>query len=133
MSEQTIEKHDEVMQVNAEQLAQEVIGHRIVSVQEVTKTARWSEEHYLEIHLDNGKVVFLEDSHDCCAYTEVNKFLLNAANIDHIITGVSTENDYQTWHIYASMGDVLTLDVGYDPSNGYYGYGFEITVRGEQK
>lgn len=131
MSDLKIETHDAVMQENAEELAKQVIGHRIVSVEEVTKTTAWSEEHYLEIHLDNGKVVFLEDSHECCAYTEVNKFLLNAENIDHVITGVSTENYYEIWHIYASMGDVLTLDVGYDPSNGYYAYGFEITVKGE--
>lgn len=132
MNEQIIETHDEVMQSNAEALAKEVVGHRIVSVEKIVESKRWYENVYVEIHLDNGKVVFLEDSHDCCAYTQVNKFLLNAANIDHVITGVSTENDYETWHIYASMGDVLTLDVGYDPSNGYYAYGFDIQVKGEK-
>ncbi len=81
------------------------------------------------IELKNGTTVQMIDSYDCCAFTELNKFLLNFENIEHVITGVSTENNYETWHIYAAMGDVLTLDVGYDPSNGYYGYGFEINVR----
>jgi hypothetical protein len=48
----------------------------------------------------------------------------------HIITGVGTTDGYATWHIYADMGDVLELSVGWSCGNPfYYGYGFDISVK----
>ncbi len=130
MSNLKIEKHDYMMLKSAEELEKLVVGQRIVEVRQVERPNRWQDvDKWLEIELKNGTTVQMIDSYDCCAFTELNKFLLNFENIEHVITGVSTENNYETWHIYAAMGDVLTLDVGYDPSNGYYGYGFEINVR----
>jgi hypothetical protein len=68
-------------------------------------------------------------SGDCCAYTELESFLLNPELVDHVITGVGTTDGYQTWHVYADMGDVLKLDVGWSCGNPfYYGYGFTIRV-----
>lgn len=129
MSNLKIEQHDYMMLKNAEELEKLVVGQKIAEVRQVERPTRYNDiEKWLEIELKNGTTVQMVDSYECCAFTELNKFLLNFENIEHVITGVSTENNYETWHIYAAMGDVLTLDVGYDPSNGYYGYGFEINV-----
>jgi hypothetical protein len=67
---------------------------------------------------------------DCCAYTELESFLLHPELVDHIITGVGTTDGYNTWHIYADIGDVLELSVGWSSGNPfYYGYGFDIQVK----
>ncbi len=67
---------------------------------------------------------------DCCAYTELDSFLLNPELVDHMILGVGTTDYYTTWHIYADMGDVLKLNVKWSCGNPfYYGYGFNIQVR----
>ena len=80
-------------------------------------------------YLDNGKKVTLADTNECCAYTELSSFLWNAEKIDHIITGVRTEEGYTKWSIFADMSDILTLSVGWSCGNPfYYGYGFEIGV-----
>ena len=79
---------------------------------------------------DDGRKVQLEDTGDCCAFTELDSFLLHADRIDHIITGVGTTNGYTTWHVYADMGDVLELSVDWSCGNlGYYAYGFRIAVQ----
>jgi len=99
-------------------LAEAVVGHKIVSVSPEGR-----------IILDNGKAVTLVGESDCCAYTELEGFLLHPEMVDHIITGVGTTDGYQTWHIYADMGDVLKLDVGWSAGNPfYYAYGFHIMV-----
>ena len=49
-----------------------------------------------------------------------------------MITGVGTTDGYTTWHIYADMGDVLELSVGWSCGNPfYYAFRFHITVREE--
>lgn len=112
---------DGTMPQNVENLKDLVVGHRIVDVERKgSKTF---------ITLDNGDRVSLVDTSDCCAYTELNAFLLNAENIDHVITGVGTTGDYTNWHIYADMGEVLELMVSWSCGNPfYYGYGFHIQV-----
>jgi hypothetical protein len=73
--------------------------------------------------------VFLVGTDDCCAYTELETFLLNVDKVDHIITGVGTTDGYTKWHIYCDFGDVLELTVGWSSGNPfYYGYGFAIIV-----
>ena len=43
--------------------------------------------------------------------------------------GVGTTGEYTRWHIYADLGDVLELTVGWSCGNPfYYGYGFYIDV-----
>ena len=128
---------DGTMPANVDQLAEAVVGHRIVSVERnAERPLPEGERHYwygrshgTAITLDNGKRVFLVDSDDCCAFTQLDDFLLHADKIDHIITGVGTTNGYEKWHIYADMGDVLELTVGWSCGNPfYYGYGFDIHV-----
>ena len=73
--------------------------------------------------------MFLADTNDCCAYTELESFLLHPDKVDHIITGIGTTEGASKWHIYADAGDVLELSVGWSCGNPfYYGYGFEIDV-----
>lgn len=116
---------DEVMQDSVDELIQAVVGHKIVNVTQ----GRRSYDNYLSITLDNGKIVELNDTSDCCAGTEVYKFLFNAAAVDHIITSVKVEDDYQVWHVLADMEEVLKLDVSWSEGSGYYSYGFYINVR----
>jgi hypothetical protein len=104
-----------------EELAEAVVGHRIVSAE--------CKEAQFVITLDTGRVVSLVGTDDCCAYTELEEFLLHTDMIDHVIMGVGTTDQYETWHVYADLGDVLELKVGWSAGNtGYYGYGFGIKV-----
>jgi hypothetical protein len=119
---------------NKAKLERSVVGHRIVKAETRRVKAypeyEWSDEDdALVLTLDNGQEVYLRDTSDCCAYTEVRSFLLHPDKIDHVITGVGTTDGYTMWHIYADFGDVLTLDVGWSCGNPfYYGYGFNISV-----
>lgn len=129
-----LDEDDGTMPANVATLADAVVGHRIVSAGEETlNVTRWGREYNeraFVITLDNGRKVALADTDDCCAYTSLHTFLLHADKIDHIIMGVGTTNGYQSWHIYADMGDVLELTVGWSSGNPfYYGYGFDITVK----
>ncbi len=114
--------YDDVINDNAATLADAVVGHRIQSVTS-------GRPGYGAITLDDGSTVYLDATDDCCAYTELEAFLLNPSLVDHVITGVRTNKDGTTWHVYADMGDVLALTVGWSEGNGYYGYGFNIHVR----
>lgn len=119
------------MPENVSALAEYVVGHRIVNVDMVTYEKWYGMGERLQITLDNGVKVFLADTDDCCAYTELRSFVWNAGKVDHIITGVKTEGGYTRWSIFADMGDVLNLYVGWSAGNPfYYGYGFDIQVDG---
>lgn len=126
---------DGTMPDNVDKLADEVVGHRIVSAEKVMiPKYSWSgggeyETEGFEITLDNGKKVRLRNTDDCCAYTDLEAFLLHPNSVDHIIMGVGTTDSYNTWHIFADWGDILKLSVGWSAGNvGYYGYGFDIQV-----
>lgn len=123
-----IEQTDEVMTDNAERLASEVVGRKIVKAERYGM-GYYGNEDALLLTLDDGKRVALEGGSDCCAYTALDSFLLHPERVDHVITGVSTRGDYSEWHIYADMGDVLELSVGWSEGSGYYGYGFDIKVK----
>lgn len=127
------ESDDGTMPENVASLREAVVGHRIISAEVPAKTTdKWgySTTAALVITLDNGKRVELREGGDCCAYTDLETFLLHPDRVDHIITGVGTTDGYTTWHIYADMGDVLELSVGWSCGNPfYYGYGFNISVK----
>lgn len=121
------------MPENVAELAEAVVGHRIVSVEQGVQVPKqdhhWRNYTGTALTLDNGKRVFLVDTDDCCAYTELEAFLLHADRIDHVITGVGTTEGFTCWHVFADMGDVLELTVGWSAGNPfYYGYGFDIVV-----
>lgn len=131
------DEDDGTMPANVNELADSVVGHRIIKVETVPYYPYPGLNHTLErleITLDTGRVVTLEDSSDCCAFTELRSFIYNADKVDHIITGVGTTDNFETWHIYADMGDVLKLHIGWSSGNPfYYGYGFEITIKDIEK
>lgn len=118
---------DGTMVENVDDLAAAVVGHRIVSAEKV-QMEYWGGGRLI-LTLDNGKRVVLQDSSDCCAYTELTEFLLHPERVDHVITGVGTTEGFTVWHIYADLGDVMELKVGWSCGNPfYYGYGFSISV-----
>lgn len=124
------ELDDGTMPSNVETLTDNVIGHRIVKAEkrDVPHSWRGTVEAFV-ITLDNGREVRLSDSSDCCAYTELQEFLLHPELVDHVIMGVGTTEKYTKWHIYADYGDILELTVAWSCGNPfYYGYGFDIEV-----
>lgn len=121
---------DGTMVKSKEDLAAAVIGHKIVGVERDVRynTGVWTQRG-TRLTLDNGDKVMLLEEGDCCAYTEVQDIIMNLDNVDHVITGVGTTDGYTTWHIYADLGDVMTMKVGWSCGNPfYYGYGFDIKV-----
>lgn len=124
------DEDDGTMVESRDRLAEAVVGHKIVKAEQVPNDGTsWHYGDQFEITLDNGKKVVMRNTSDCCAYTELRSFLLNVDKVDHMIMGVGTTDSYQTWHIYADMGDVLELEVGWSCGNAfYYGYGFDIEV-----
>lgn len=126
------EWHDDgTMPANVETLAEAVVGHRIIKAEHRTVTGQYGygETEGFVITLDDGTEVQLVNTSDCCAYTELEQFLLHPTQINHVIIGVGTTDAYNTWHIYADYGDVLELTVDWSCGNPfYYGYGFQINV-----
>jgi hypothetical protein len=130
------EEDNGTMPDNVATLADAVVGHKIVSVEKNVEIPAGADlPRYFgssfgtQITLDNGKQVYLIDGGDCCAFTELNNFLLHPDKVDHVITGVGTTEGYTKWHIYADFGDVVELDVAWSCGNPfYYAYGFEIVV-----
>jgi len=123
---------DGTMPENIEMLASHVVGRKIVAVDKDVSVHNdlWGTGRGTLLTLDNGKQVILENTSDCCAFTEVENVILHLDKIDHVITGVGTTEEFERWHIYADLGDVVELEVGWSPGNPfYYGYGLDIQVR----
>lgn len=128
------------MPQSVQDFAEEIVGHRIVKVDRpgtVTAASRWDDEPRTQtaeavFTLDDGRKVALSGGSDCCAYTELKDLIEHLPTVDHIITAVRPDANYETWHIVADLGDVLELKVGWSAGNPfYYGYGFDIIVEKE--
>jgi len=133
---ETLDPNDDdgTMPDNVAELSKRVIGHKVVGVERNVSTPgpyEWSSPTIgTALVLDNGKRVTLVGTDDCCAFTELEDVILNLDKIDHVITGVGTTEGYTRWHIYADLGDVVELKVGWSCGNPfYYGYGFNISVQ----
>ena len=114
---------------NVQQLRDAVVGHKIVRAFAEPSTNRWNGGSDFILELDNGTQVRMQNTSDCCAYTDLQGFFLNLRAIDHAIMGVGTSEGFTKWFIYAEAADVLTLDVMWSAGNPfYYGYGFYIAV-----
>lgn len=118
------------MPANLAEFEREIVGQRIISVHaEKSPSHHYGRGSSTILTLRNGKRVKLTDTNDCCAFTFVDKFMLDPNAVDHIITSVETTDGFTKWHILADMTELLVLDVGWSPGNPfYYGYGFHITV-----
>jgi hypothetical protein len=128
----TSEDDDGTIVDNVKDLSNAVVGHCIVKAErgKVPQNYRTYMVDGFIITLDNGTQVFLKDTHDCCAFTELQDFLLHPESVNHVIMGIATEDQYTTWHIYADYGDILNLQVSWSCGNPfYYGYGFDIQVQ----
>jgi hypothetical protein len=132
---------DGTMVKNVETLSESVVGRKIVAidrnfshkVREYDDLDYWSTKAGTALVLDDGTRVLLADTDDCCAYTELKDIVVNLDKIEHVITGVGTTDGYTKWHIYANLGDVVELSVGWSCGNPfYYGYGFDIYVISEE-
>ncbi len=125
------QEDDGTMPHNVETLAEKIVGHKVVEVRKdmtVEGTYAWRNTG-TGLVLDNGHIVVLVDTDDCCAYTELQEVIEHLPSADHVITNVTPEADYYTWHIFADLGEVLELKVGWSSGNPfYYGYGFDIYV-----
>ena len=124
---------DGTMPDNVQELEKALIGRKIVKAEKesVAYNNGYYETHDtgLVLTLDNGDRYIIADTNDCCAYTELQSFLLHPENIDHAITSVETQEGYTKWFILADMRHVLDLEVGWSAGNPfYYGYGFDIAV-----
>ena len=131
--ELTYEVDDGTMPENVEALRDSVVGHRIVEVNDAAPTrppGGWSwDTPALDLVLDDGTIVRLANTDDCCAFTSLEKVIRHLPTMDHIITNVTADEDFTRWHILADFGEVLELEVGWSSGNPfYYGYGFNITV-----
>lgn len=124
------EDDDGTMPENVAALERAVIGRRIVSAEKDERETEWGGvEHGFVLTLDDGTRVWLVNTSDCCAYTDLEGFFLNPEGVDHAILGVGTTEGFTKWHIYADFGDVMQLDVAWSCGNPfYYGYGFDIAV-----
>ena len=93
------------MPENVRELADAVVGHKIIAAEKgasVTRISEWRQPYQVTgtvLHLDNGVRVMLADSGDCCAYTELEAFLLHRKRIDHVITGVGTTGAHHLAHL----------------------------------
>src|SRR4051812_21430462 len=103
---------DGTMPENVAKLGKCVVGRRIVGAEQ--------EGHRFVLTLDTGQRVVLRDTSDCCAYTDLEGFLMNPAGVDHAILGVGTTGGYTKWHIYADFGDVVQMNVGWSCGNPFY-------------
>lgn len=122
----TIERSDEYMQESAEDLQRELVGHRIVKAEKVSRGDYYGER--LQLTLDDGTKVNVSGHGDCCAYAELDGFLLYSEATEMVITNVSTEDHYQKWFVLASGIPVLDMEVSWSEGSGYYSYGFSIKV-----
>lgn len=123
------DEDDGTMVASLEALSDAVVGHHIVSVEKIDAPGKYGTFAATVITLDNGRQVQMVGRHDCCAYTELEAFLLHPERVDHMILGVGTTDGYTTWHIFADAGDVMELTVGWSCGNPfYYTYGFTIRV-----
>jgi len=134
---------DGTMPNNVKALTTNIVGRKIVSIDRNYRKVlpkgqvdKWGYERLWDktiagtaLVLDDGRTVLLQDTDDCCAYTSLTDIIFHLDKIDHVIMGVGTTDGYTKWHIYADLGDVMELEVGWSCGNPfYYGYGFDIYV-----
>lgn len=120
----------EVMGGSAVEFQTAIVGRKIVKVERIVRDYSGTAfSQGVQFTLDDGRVVELHDTNDCCAFTEVKDFEI-LADLDNVITSVTTVDGYQKWYVYAAGIPVVGVYVDWSPGNPYYyGFGFSITVK----
>lgn len=135
LDENDSQYESEVMQGSVDELASNIVGQRIVAVER--RNSEPDENGYVGygrseetvFTLANGRQVILEDTDDCCAFTEVSSFDFLEKS-DNAVTRVEADEDFETWFIYADQVPVVHLGVSWSPGNPYYyGFGFNVRVK----
>ena len=128
------ERDDGTMASSIGGLKDALVGHRIVKMERdvpVGSSTNWWDrgKSAIQFTLDDGSVVSMVPQDDCCAYTELTRVIDGIAGLDHIITDVKHDGEYEQWYILADASPVLTLGVEWSCGNPfYYAYGFNIRV-----
>lgn len=131
---------DGTMLKSFESLKEAIVGHRIVKVDRSPTPVKDEEFWWRDsvpavgLLLDDGSTVKLVEEGDCCAYTELKDIIEHLPTIEHIITDVVHDGDFESWYILADGQQVLELSVAWSCGNPfYYPYGFWVHVeRGAQ-
>lgn len=125
----------EVMQEGLDQLSSNLVGQKIVSVHKQgaepdgSGYVPYGRSEETVFTLSNGRQVVLEDTDDCCAYTQVSRFEFLSQG-EHVITRVEADEGFETWSIYSDRVPVAILGVEWSPGNPYYyGFGFNVRVK----
>jgi hypothetical protein len=116
-----------IYDMTAEDLGSEVIGQRITAIEGK------------EIYLSNGKVLEIEDAHDCCAWFDGEIRAFDFA--DNMVTGIefadskATENGAdEAWklRVLSNHKTLAEIDIQGNSSNGYYCHSVILRVKGEK-
>jgi hypothetical protein len=112
---------DAMMEQSREDLESAIVGRKIVEVV-------MGQYQKLQLVLDNGKVVTLQENAECCAYTTINGWRVDESAPDNVITNVTVNDGYSEWFILSEAAEVMRIDVDWSEGSGYYMYGFSIKV-----
>lgn len=132
MDEEDEQYEAEIMGGSAAELEEAVVGRRILSVEKAKYPGSvYGRGEGIRLSLDDGTTVFVANTDDCCAFTEVEDFEF-LENTENVITSVETDEGFNKWFVYAGNAPVLEMDVAWSPGNPYYyGFGFEIRIEKE--
>jgi hypothetical protein len=117
-------REDRIYDMDKADLEDQVLGKRVVSVEEYDGT----------ITLDDGTVLSFIDTADCCAWFSAE---LRAGTLsDNIVTAVRLEEfeggeygeEHYALHILATDTRIGTVEINGDPSNGYYCHSIELGI-----
>jgi hypothetical protein len=114
----------EVYDLEKEDLEKEVLGNRIVSIEDK------------KIQLSNGKVLEIEDVSDCCAWFVGDIKAFDFA--DNVVTGVekvehqggSDAPEAWTLRVLSNHKTIAEVNIEGDSTSGYYCHSVVMTIKG---
>jgi len=113
-----------IIDADAIDFALELVGHKIVSLTDET------------IILDDGTVLLMHGTADCCAYFDVVGTHAEDGIADNIITAVKTTDldgyEYDEGfrlHILSEATELGYIDIDGTASSGYYCHSIDLEVR----
>lgn len=114
-----------IYDMSSSDLAKQLLGKRIVTINEDAKTCS----------LDDGTVLEFEDTGDCCAWFSAH--LKEGNLVDNAITAidyvdVEHENSWEQrydLHVLAADKRVMAVEITGDPTSGYYCHSINLKVK----